>query len=166
MPKSKASSSSPAPRSTGGFYKKNGNRLSFAPTKVHFPNGSVIEVTKHSVYRYPILGWSYYETAEAAYAAEGLEMPPPLTHESIAAKIASRRAMSPEERETERAQRDAEKIAHLQERNPERAAKLQARLEERQAHLAQRSAMTAMSPQERRAAREAERTTRLAARKH
>jgi hypothetical protein len=146
----------PATRSTAGFYKKTGDRLHFAPTQVHFPGGTSIEITKHADYTYPVQGWSYYESAEAAYAAEGLEMPAAATRESVAARIAARKAMTPEQREAERAERDAARISRLQAKHPERAAKLQARVEERQTRLAQRAALAAMSPEERKAAHLAE----------
>lgn len=174
MARSKAKAPAPAPAAkvagpsnTAGFYKKNGDRLLFAPTQVHFPGGTSIEVAKHADYTYPVNGWSYYDSSEAAYAAEGLEVPAPVTPESIAQKIAARRAMTSEQKEAERAEREATRISRLQATHPERAAKLQARAEERQVRLAQRSALAAMSPEERKVARLAEmekRNPELAAR--
>lgn len=138
----------PVSKVTSGFYKKSGDALYFAPTAVHFPGGSEILVAKHNEYEYPVNGWTYYESAEDAYAAEGLEMPAPATPQSIAERIAARKAITPEQREAERAQRDAERIARLQSTHPEKAAKLQAR-------LTQRAALASMSPEERKAARSA-----------
>jgi hypothetical protein len=148
-----AAAQAPAAKNTAGFYKKSGDRLHFAPTQVHFPGGTSIEVAKHADYTYPAQGWSYYESAEAAYAAEGLEMPAAATRESVAARIAARKAITPEQREAERAERDAARISRLHARHPDKAAKLQAKVEERQTRLAQRAALAAMSPEERKAAR-------------
>lgn len=158
--KSKAPNDAPiatlAAKNSGGFYKKNkeGNALHFAPTAVHYPGGSIL-VANHAEYTYPVEGWTYYESSEAAYAAEGLEMPAPRVsgkRPNIAEKIAARQAMSREEKEAERAQREAEHIARIEAKHPERAAQLKARIEQRQERLAQVQAMRAMSPEERRAA--------------
>lgn len=165
MARSKAKASSKAapksgtqtPGPTAGFYKKNltGNALHFAPTAVHYPGGSLL-VAQHAEYTYPVYGWTYYENAEAAYAAEGLPMPEPAalaTRPNITERISARRAMTREEREAERAQRDAERIARIEATHPERAAQLRARAEQRQERMAQREALRAMPPEERKAAR-------------
>jgi hypothetical protein len=112
------------PGETAGFYKRNGETLRFAPTAVHFPGGSSIEVAKHSDYTYPVEGWTYHESAEAAYSAEGLEMPAPKPK-----KDSGMVEMSREER-------DAERIARLEKTDPERAAQLKIRAEQRQERMA------------------------------
>lgn len=151
-------SETPKPGPTAGFYKKNsaGNALNFAPTAVHFPGGSSLEIDKVTEYEYPVNGWSYYESAEVAYAAEGLPMPEAKdnqTRQSLAEKIAARRAMTREEKEAERAQREAEReaerIARLEKTHPERAEQLKARSAQRQERMAQREALRTMSPEER-----------------
>jgi hypothetical protein len=131
-----------------GFYKKTGNKLSFAPTAVHFPGGSSISVVNHGEHTYPVEGWTYYESEDEAYAAEGLPLPEPKANAirgNVAERIAARRAMSREEKDAERAQREADRIARLETRNPEQAAKLRARAEERQARRVARDAMRAES---------------------
>lgn len=157
--KSKAPApSAPAPTvsaNTAGFYKKSGSHLAYAPKAVHFPDKTSILVANHADYTYPVHEWSYYESIEAAYAAEGLEMPAPVTRESIAERIAARRAMTPEQKEAERVQRETDRISRLQEKHPDKAAKLQAKLEETQARFAERAALWALTPEERRAARKA-----------
>lgn len=141
-----------APKPTAGFYKKNGETLHFAPTAVHYPGGSIL-VANHAEYTYPVEGWSYYESAEAAYSAEGLPMPEAKnnqTRQSLAERITARRAMSREEREAERDQREAEHIARIEAKHPERATQLKARAEQRKERMAQMEAFRAMSPEQRR----------------
>lgn len=154
----KATESQPAPKlgETEGFYKKNkeGDALHFAPTAVHYPGGSLL-IANHAEYTYPVQGWTYYESAEAAYTAEGLPFPEPKAlakRPNIAEKIAARRAMTREEREAERAQREANRIARLETLHPEKAAQLKARIEQRQERMAKMEAFRAMSPEERKAA--------------
>lgn len=123
-----------------GFYKRNtaGNALIFSSVAVHFPGGSSIEVAKHAEYEYPVNGWTYYESKDAAYAAEGLEAPPLNSGKnrlSLAEKITARRAMTTEER-------DAERIARLEKRHPEKAEQLKARLAQKQSILEQRKSST------------------------
>jgi hypothetical protein len=78
------------------------------------------------------------------------------TRQSLAERIAARQAMTREEKEAERAQREADHIARLEKTHPERAAQLKARAEQRKDRMAQMEAFRAMPPEQRREAQLAE----------
>lgn len=51
--------------STAGFYKFTNNELRHAPTSVHAPNFTLI-AANHASYTYPVEGWHYFDSYEAA----------------------------------------------------------------------------------------------------
>jgi hypothetical protein len=50
---------------TAGFYKFTANELRYAPTSVHAPNFTLI-AADHASYTYPVEGWHYFDSYEAA----------------------------------------------------------------------------------------------------
>lgn len=56
---------------TSGFYKKELFELRFAGNFVHTPNNSLIRDLAHT-YTYPIEGWYWFESAQAAHDYFGL----------------------------------------------------------------------------------------------
>jgi hypothetical protein len=56
---------------TAGFYKFTANELRYAPTSVHAPNFTLI-AADHASYTYPVEGWRYFDSYEAAESYFGL----------------------------------------------------------------------------------------------
>ena len=50
---------------TAGFYKFTANELRYAPNSVHAPNFTLI-AADHASYTYPVEGWHYFDSYEAA----------------------------------------------------------------------------------------------------
>lgn len=112
---------------TSGFYKKVGDKLFFAPKSVHFPDKTSLLADKNADYKYPVKGWTFYPSVEAAYDAEGLALPADTAKQSHAQRLAARRTMSREDRQAEKAQKEADRIARLEQCNPGLADKLKSR---------------------------------------
>lgn len=60
---------------TAGFYNWTGEEMQFSPTSVYFPDGTALVADIRDEFTYPHNGWSWYDSAEEAYAAAGVPMP-------------------------------------------------------------------------------------------
>ena len=60
------------------FYKRENDELLVAPNFVIGP-GFELRVEAHADHTYPVEGWYWFETDEAAYAALGVKPPQPVT---------------------------------------------------------------------------------------
>jgi hypothetical protein len=56
--------------STAGFYNKNGE---YASNEIYAPN-YVLKAEEKDTYQYPIHGWTWYNSAEEAQAAENFDI--------------------------------------------------------------------------------------------
>ncbi len=59
---------------TSGFYRLRDKTLQFAPNEVHAPGYSLNRLDRERM-PLPHDGWQWFDTAEAAYAHHGLELP-------------------------------------------------------------------------------------------
>lgn len=57
---------------TQGFYNED---LQYAPNSVFFPDGTSITKEDYKKYNYPVNGWNWYDSIEAAYASQGKTLP-------------------------------------------------------------------------------------------
>jgi len=57
---------------TQGFYNED---LQYAPNSVFFPDGTSITKEDYKKYNYPVNGWNWYDSIEAAYASQGKTPP-------------------------------------------------------------------------------------------
>jgi hypothetical protein len=61
---------------TSGFYRLQDKALQFAPNEVHAPDYSLSRLDRERL-PLPHDGWQWFDTAEAAHAHHGLELPKP-----------------------------------------------------------------------------------------
>lgn len=61
---------------TSGFYRLQDKTLQFAPNEVHAPDYSLSRLDRERL-PLPHDGWQWFDTAEAAHAHHGLELPKP-----------------------------------------------------------------------------------------
>lgn len=59
------------PKDTSGFYKANGDKLSFAPNAVRAPTYDLFRADKDT-YTYPVEGWSWFDSEDEAKAFFGV----------------------------------------------------------------------------------------------
>lgn len=54
---------------TSGFYFNDNGSLVFSPTSVYFPDGTFILADLKDAYQYPVNGWTWFDSEEAARVA-------------------------------------------------------------------------------------------------
>lgn len=111
-------------RATAGFYFQKNDQLLYAPTAVLFPDGSVIRVSDKDTLTFPVKGWSYYDSSDAAYAAFGMtapavKTPRPSGKETLQTKEAD---------QAHKAQSEADRLYKIEKTNSVRAESLRAKL--------------------------------------
>ena len=57
---------------TQGFYN---TEFLYAPNSVNFPDGTSLVKEQKETYTYPVNGWTWFESIEEAYAAQGKTPP-------------------------------------------------------------------------------------------
>jgi len=71
-----AATAPPPGPDTSGFYRLQDKTLQFAPNEVHAPDYSLSRLDRERL-PLPHDGWQWFDTAEAAHAHHGLELPKP-----------------------------------------------------------------------------------------
>jgi len=57
---------------TQGFYN---TEFLYAPNAVNFPDGTSLIKEQKETYKYPVNGWTWFDSIEDAYAAQGKTPP-------------------------------------------------------------------------------------------
>ena len=73
-PDPSTSTAPPTGPDTSGFYRLQNKALQFAPNEVHSPDYSLSREDRQRL-PLPHDGWQWFDTAEAAHAHHGLELP-------------------------------------------------------------------------------------------
>ena len=65
---------------TQGFYN---TEFFYAPNSVNFPDNTSLVKEEKDTYKYPVKGWTWFESIEDAYASQGKTPPPPIDNKRI-----------------------------------------------------------------------------------